>query len=91
MVSKKVVIRNALGLHLRPAGDLCQKAVEYESTRIMLHFRDREFNAKSVISVLSACARQDDEIEIVCTGPQEEEALQALVDLFQTERMTGEQ
>ncbi len=70
-----------LGLHLRPAGDLCRKAVEYES-KIMIHFRNREFNAKSLLSVLSACVQQGDEIEVVCSGADEKEALQAVMALL---------
>ena len=81
MVSEKVRIRNMLGLHLRPAGDLCRKAVEYES-KIMIHFRNREFNAKSLLSVLSACVQQGDEIEVVCSGADEKEALQAVMALL---------
>ncbi len=81
MVSEKVVIRNVLGLHLRPAGDLCRKAVEYDS-HIMIHFREKEFNAKSLLGVLSACVQQGDEIELICSGTDEKEALQTLVDLL---------
>ena len=81
MVSEKVVIRNMLGLHLRPASDLCRKAVEYESN-IMFRFRNKEFNAKSVLGVLSACVQQDDEIELVCSGPDEEEALRGLIEML---------
>ena len=76
MVSKRVIVRSEQGLHLRPAGELCRRAVEFESTHINSRFRDREFNAKSVLGVLSACVRRDVEIEIICEGPQEKEALQ---------------
>jgi phosphocarrier protein len=85
MVSRKVVVKDELGLHMRPAKELCSRAVEFETTKIMLHFRNREFNAKSVLGVLSACARYGDEMEIVCSGSQEEEALQALAELFTVE------
>lgn len=82
MVSKRVIVRSEQGLHLRPAGELCRRAVEFESTHINIRFRDREFNAKSVLGVLSACVRRDDEIEIICEGPQEKEALQSLTEMF---------
>ncbi|MDO4297018.1 MAG: HPr family phosphocarrier protein [Lachnospiraceae bacterium] len=84
MVSERIVIENHMGLHLRPAGELCKKAMEYES-KIMIHFRDREFNAKSVLGVLSACIQQSDEIELVCSGPDEVEALKALVEVLREE------
>lgn len=81
MVSEKVVIRHVLGLHLRPASTLCRKAVEYEA-KIMIHFREKEFNAKSLLSVLSACVQQGDEIELICSGTDEKEALEAIVCLL---------
>ena len=40
-----------------------------------------EANAKSVLSILGACIRCGDEIDIHCTGEDEQEALEALVKL----------
>ena len=82
MVSRKIKIRNVLGLHLRPAGEFCRKAVEYESN-IVIHFRGKEFNGKSLLSVLSACVQQEDEIELICSGADEAQALQALADVLE--------
>lgn len=31
MVSKKVTVKNPTGLHLRPAGILCNEAMKYQS------------------------------------------------------------
>lgn len=78
MVSRKVVITNPTGLHLRPAGILCKDAMEFKS-RITFRFRDTTANAKSVLSVLGACVKCGDEIELFCEGEDEQEALQSLV------------
>lgn len=78
MVSQKVVIKNPTGLHLRPAGILCKEAMQFSSL-ITFTFRDSTANAKSVLSVLGACIKCGDEIEIFCDGTDEEEALAALV------------
>ncbi len=78
MVSQKVVIKNATGLHLRPAGTLCKEAMQYKSL-ITFNYRGNIANAKSVLSVLGACVKCGDEIEFVCEGEDEEEALKALV------------
>lgn len=83
MVSKKVVLRNLTGLHLRPAGILCNEAVKYASS-ITCKRGENTFNAKSVLSVLGACIRRDDEIEIVANGIDEEEALAAIVSLIES-------
>ncbi len=78
MVSQKVIIKNPTGLHLRPAGILCKEAMNYKSL-ITFNFRESTANAKSVLSVLGACIKSGDEIEFVCQGEDEEEALAALV------------
>ncbi len=78
MVSQKVVIKNPTGLHLRPAGVLCKEAMQYKSL-ITFTYRGNTANAKSVLSVLGACIRSGDEIELICEGQDEEEALKALV------------
>ena len=42
--------------------------------------RDRNTaNAKSVLSVLGACIKSGDEIELVCEGEDEKEALTSIV------------
>lgn len=84
MVEKTVTIKSELGLHLRPAGLLCGKAMEYES-QILIRFRNREFNAKSVLSVLSACVQQMDEITLVCKGADEKKALEELTYFLENE------
>lgn len=79
MVSQKVVIKNPTGLHLRPAGVLCKEAMKYKSVTTFT-FRESTANAKSVLSVLGACVKSGDEIEFVCQGEDEEEALKGLVE-----------
>ena len=83
MVSQKVVIKNPTGLHLRPAGILCKEAMQFKSL-ITFTFRDSTANAKSVLSVLGACVKCGDEIELTCEGEDEEEALKALVNAIES-------
>ena len=78
MVNQKVVIKNPTGLHLRPAGVLCKEAMNYKSL-ITFQYRDSTANAKSVLSVLGACVKSGDSIELICEGADEKEALHALV------------
>jgi phosphocarrier protein HPr len=79
MVKEKVIIKNPTGLHLRPAGILCKEAIKFKS---IIHFqaKDNTANAKSVLSVLGACVKCGDQIEFICEGEDEEEALKALVN-----------
>lgn len=78
MVKAKIKIKNPSGLHLRPAGILCNEAVKY-SCSVNFAFRNTVSNAKSVLSVLGACIKCGDELEFICDGKDEEEALSAML------------
>ena len=83
MVSKNITIKNASGLHLRPTGMLCNEAIKYQSS-VKFISRNTPTNAKSVLSVLGACIKCGDEIEFVCEGPDEEQALKAMIQLVES-------
>lgn len=83
MVSQKVIISNPTGLHLRPAGILCKEALKYQS-RITFRFKESTCNAKSVLSVLGACVKSGNEIELICEGEDEECALKALIEVIES-------
>ena len=83
MVRQKVVIKNPTGLHLRPAGILCKEAMQLKAL-ITFTFRESTANAKSVLSVLGACVKCGDEIEIICDGEDEQEALNALIKAIES-------
>ncbi|MCC8051940.1 MAG: HPr family phosphocarrier protein [Clostridiales bacterium] len=76
-MEKRLTVNNELGLHLRPAGELCTLAMEYDA-KITLRFHDREYNAKSLLSVLSACIQSGDEIVLNFEGPDAEEAAERI-------------
>ena len=48
MVSQKITVNNPSGLHLRPAGILCNEAIKYSSA-ITFTFEGGTANAKSVL------------------------------------------
>lgn len=82
VVSEKIVIKNPSGLHLRPTGMLCNEAIKYQSS-INIRFKDAMSNAKSVLSVLGACIKSGDEIEFICEGADEQQALEAMIGLVE--------
>lgn len=81
MVSKKYTIKNAEGLHARPASDFCKTAGKFKS-RILIVKDGEEFEAKSILMVLCAGAAYGDEIEIRADGEDEKEAIEALVEVL---------
>lgn len=82
MVKKKVIIKNTTGLHLRPTGIFCEEAVKFKS-RITFQHKDTTANAKSVLSVLGACIKKGDEIELICEGEDEQEAMAAMLGIIE--------
>ena len=83
MRSCKVQVKNPTGLHLRPAGNLCKEALKYKSM-VTFNFNGGTANAKSVLSVLGACVKCGDEIELVCEGEDEEKALESLSSFIES-------
>ena len=77
MVSKEFTINNELGIHMRPASLLSQMAAKYQSN-ITVKYNGKDFNCKSVMLLMTALIKKGSEIELVCDGPDEEEALAAL-------------
>ena len=82
MVSGKTKIKNPTGLHLRPAGLFCKTAMQFASKiTVRKQARNEEItaNAKSVLSVLGACIKSGDEIEVICEGSDETAALAEMI------------
>lgn len=82
MIAQSVVVAEPSGLHLRPAGKLCEVALKYQS-KILIRKGTHTANGKSVLGVLAARIQQGDEIEIICEGEDEQEALEAIVKEMQ--------
>lgn len=82
MVMRKLVVKEPLGLHLRPAGVICETSLLFQS-RISIKKGTQTANAKSVLGILAARVTQGDEIEIICDGVDENEALEAIVNVFE--------
>ena len=82
MVERKIQVINKLGLHARPAAMLVQKASKFKS-EIKLQKEDTEINAKSILSVMMLAAEVGSFVVIKAEGEDEEEAVEALVRLFE--------
>ena len=82
MVSLGLILDNKSGLHARPANLFTKEAAKYRSS-IKVFKGGKEYNAKSIFSVLSMGATQGTELTIVADGEDEELAIKALKDLFE--------
>lgn len=84
MITRKLTIPNPTGLHIRPAGKLCETAMNYRA-RVTFRYGENgsEANAKSILSILGACIRSGDTIELVCDGDDEKAAMEELSALIE--------
>ncbi|NLM60584.1 MAG: HPr family phosphocarrier protein [Clostridiales bacterium] len=81
MFSREVMIDNEVGLHARPATFFIQKANEFKCA-IWVEKDDRRINAKSLLGVLSLGITKGSRINLIADGVDEEEAVNALVELI---------
>jgi len=81
MVSEKVIINSFNGIHLRPAGIIAEAAMKF-SCAIYFVNKDKKVNGKSLLSILSLGIRDQSEIEIICDGKDEQQALEKIVKIM---------
>ena len=82
MISAEVTIVNKLGLHARAASRLVNCASGF-AAEIDIVRGTRSVNAKSIMGVLTLAAAIGTPLVIEANGPDEKQALQALVALFE--------
>ncbi len=81
MQKREVEIVNKLGLHARASAKLTQTASRFEC-EVSLSRNGRKVNAKSIMGVMMLAAGKGATVVIETDGPQESEAMQALVALI---------
>jgi len=89
MVERRVTIVNRLGLHLRAAALLVQTASAFKSD-VRIRNKNIEVDAKSIMGVLGLEAAMGTEVTVKAKGPDQEEALAAVVGLIEAKFNEGE-
>ncbi|MCR9133738.1 MAG: HPr family phosphocarrier protein [bacterium] len=80
MIKKTVTIKNSTGLHARPSAALVKLAGSFKSD-FYIHMYGYRVNGKSILGVMTLAAEQGAELLFEVSGPDEEEAMEAIVDL----------
>ena len=81
MVSKQTKIVNPMGMHMRPAGMFANAMMKFDSD-VNLVANGKTVNAKSIMNLIAACIKCGTEVEVQCSGPDEEAALVEAVRLI---------
>lgn len=80
---EEIIVTNSLGLHARPAASVVQTALRFQSD-VYVEMDSRRVNAKSIMGLLTLAAAQGTRLAVVANGPDAEEVLAALRELFET-------
>lgn len=89
MVSKEVKILNKQGLHARPATAMVNTAAKFKS-EIFICRDEKKVNGKSILGLLVLAAESGAKLNIEAYGPDETEAVDALVALVEDHFGMGE-
>ena len=81
MVICEITLKNEEGLHARPATEIAKNASKYNCD-IKLDVRGTEYNAKSVLNIMSAGIKNNTQIKIICDGVDEKQALTDVLETF---------
>jgi phosphocarrier protein len=81
MTQEQVMISNKLGLHARAAAKLVHTASNFEA-EIYVGTEHEEVNAKSILGILTLAATRGTPLNVRADGPDEVEAVHAIVHLF---------
>lgn len=89
MLQQDVEIINKLGLHARASAKLSQTANQFLS-EVHLGRNGNKVNAKSIMGVMMLAAAKGTSIQIETNGPDEAEAMRAVVSLINDKFGEGE-
>ncbi|MCS6811273.1 MAG: HPr family phosphocarrier protein [Tepidimonas sp.] len=81
MIQRRATIQNQLGLHARAAAKLTKLASSF-ACEVWMSRNGRRINAKSIMGVMMLAAGLGATVEIETDGPDEAEAMQALLALI---------
>jgi len=80
MQRRELEIINKLGLHARASAKLTQLAAKFESD-VQVMRNNRKVNAKSIMGVMMLAAGMGSKITVEISGPDEEQAMDAISKL----------
>ena len=80
----KVKVKNALGLHTRPAAAIV-KLLQPHKASVSFTYKNETINARSIMSILMLAAKKNTQIIITVEGVDAELAMRRLIAVFEEE------
>jgi phosphocarrier protein len=83
-LTRKVKVKNSLGLHTRPAASIV-KLLQPRKSSVHFTHKNETINARSIMSILMLAAKKNTVIEITVDGEDAEQTMEHLVQAFEME------
>lgn len=83
MVSRKATVINEQGLHMRLAGELAKAVKAHPYCEVTLSANGKTVKAKAPMQIMSACIKKGCEVEIICSGTDEQAVLDEIAEMFE--------
>ncbi|MGM0633044.1 MAG: HPr family phosphocarrier protein [Pseudomonadota bacterium] len=80
MIRERIRIINKAGLHARAASRLASVCGEHDSD-VRIGQEERMVDGKSILSLMMLAASQGTELDVVADGSDEQEVMQAIIEL----------
>lgn len=82
MVSKEFVIKNKMGVHMRPANMIVTAMTALNGDAFIVYNGNR-INAKSIMNIMAAGIRCGSSIAVECDGADEAKMLQKMTEMIE--------
>src|SRR5687767_4062424 len=81
VITRQFVVENKLGLHARPAAVFVQTTHKYQCS-VKVDKDGQEVDGKSIMGILTLAAENGSKLTITADGPDEENLMKHLEELF---------
>jgi len=80
----KIKVKNALGLHARPAA-MIAKLLQGSKSQVSISYKQETVNARSIMSILMLAIKKNSQIVLTVEGEDAQETLDKLTEAFENQ------
>ncbi len=81
--TRQVTIQNHAGIHCRPSAAIIEAVKKFPDVSLTLKSAKGDIDLNSILSLLTLALQEGDKVTLVASGPQANEAVQVIGDLFE--------
>lgn len=83
-IESKVKVKNALGLHARPA-TMIAKLLQGCKSQVKMAYKEQTIDARSIISILMLAVKKNMQVTLIAEGEDAEDIMSKLLEAFENQ------